>query len=378
MSDIKRLSPQRTIRMQNKHNYYETQTNDTVVFDNIRVGIVVAVDYYGNEKTNTIPYSLKIRIETDFSSKVDSYYPPLLPVHNISLPQVGEEVWVLLTDSTNIEKGFWISRLNYDYNFSSNKLSQYSLNSQNSAEASKQIYTPGLQPDDLKETYDVEPKTPYKIPKLRIKPGDVFVHGRSNTHIINTFDTVNKKGVIDIVTEIDKEKQEFYKQEFHISKGARNLLVTKHNLDEDLIKKDMNLKFHNNYNKVAPQTQEESFGLLTGDQVRLLSSKGGPINHAVLGEKQAEWLEKIIKLTETFIEKVTTLNTKVDVMNTAIQSLTVATAVGPSSPPVNVANFVQLTPDFATLKQDLSKLKTDFDNEIKTITDHHSKNIGLN
>ena len=365
MSEIKRLSPERTIRLLHKYNYFENQNNDNIVYENFKVGIVLAIDYYGNEKLNIAPYSVKVRIYTDYSSKIDSFYPPLLPVHMLSLPQVGEEVLIILFDSKNSEKGFWISRLNYDNNFSDNNLNQYNLNSLNNKETTKQIYTPGLNPDDLKELYDVEPSFPYKVPKMRIKPGDVLTHGRSNTHVFHTFDTKNKKGIIDIVTEIDKEKEDFYKQEFHISKGARNLLVTKHNIDEDLIQKDMNLKFHNNYNKTAPKSQDESFVLETGDQIRLLSPKGGEINHSVLGEKQQEWLEKLIDLISNLIENVSVLNENV------LKHKHMGT--GPTSPPLpsELINFTKLITDLKTLKQDINNTKD-------TIKDHHSKNIGIN
>ncbi len=339
-------------------------------------GIVEDIDRIGND--NRVRFSILTRIididPVDTEFKAFRWVKPLLPIHMMSIPEIGEEINIILSEINSLENIFWISR-----NSTKNVLTRTLIGEDIIDDVNKNGNIDikyGVQ-RDLKKIKDIdeEPEHEYEIPDDRNKPGDTVLYGRSSTQIRQSFDSITKKGYIELVTEKENIKDsEFFKDDFNKIKGSRIILATNSNIDSDIIEKN-GLIFHEKYGN---KNNNEAIGLIEAEQIRLISRNGSNVNHAVLGEAQAEWLEKIIKLVETFIDKVDDLTSKVQTINSGIQSLTVGTAVGPSTPPINLPTFVTISPEIATLKNELSDLKNNFDNEIATIIEHHSKTIGIN
>ena len=86
-------------------------------------GIVIEAnfnrDVYGVGGVIRPPYSLNIKIVgNDFNTidptKVNEerWYAPFFPIHNVSIPEVGEEVLVINESQDYSSKGFWIGRVN--------------------------------------------------------------------------------------------------------------------------------------------------------------------------------------------------------------------------------------------------------------------------
>ena len=370
MSNLKRLHPWRTLSTQTKQNFYSRQSVELVENNLLDIGLVLGIDYYGNQTTGFPPYSLLLRIDRGFDETYESFFPPLLPIHTLALPQVGEQVWIFYVNTGDKSKGFWITRVNLANDFASNSITQYDFTS---ASVSSSKYGIGIYEQDLKETNDIEPNNHYNIPIMRIKPGDVFTHGRSNTHILNTFDAKNKKGIIDLVTEVAKEKaNSLTAQEFHISNGARVLIATKHNIDSDLIEKDLELKFHADFNKSAPKTVDESFVNINANQIRLLSVTGGEINHVVLAETQAIWIQEMFKILKTYIDGI---KTEVDNFIDKEYSKHTHMAQGPTSPTISPNQFETFKTNIDNVASDADK---SLDNHFKLVINHHSKNIAVN
>ena len=73
-------------------------------------------------------------------SNIDQWYAPLMPIHSLSLPEIGEEVLILRESTKQQSKGYWVSRINetsvinsyikgeQTNNNSLNNVSKYGLN----------------------------------------------------------------------------------------------------------------------------------------------------------------------------------------------------------------------------------------------------------
>ena len=130
-SPIKRLIPQRANKVFRQETLFDKQTSEKSYDLILGKGIVLDVDYYGDKEYGRTPYSLKLKLDKRYDDvSLTKYTPPLLPIHTVSLPEVGEEVWVIFPVFKDYSTAFWISRVNYNSEFSNNALNNfdYSLN----------------------------------------------------------------------------------------------------------------------------------------------------------------------------------------------------------------------------------------------------------
>lgn len=97
--------------------------------------------------------------------------------------------------------------------------------------------------------------------------------------------------------------------------------------------------------------KDNQYVIDTLDDGEILLGNKDVTEHAVLGDIMQKWLED-------YIDKHKEIVAKCKDMNTSISQLTVNTAVGPSSPPVNIADFAQFIADFALFSTDLDTLKS--------------------
>jgi len=86
-------------------------------------GIVIEADFnrnvYGIGGVMRPPYSLNIKIigddfNTDTPNRPEEqrWYAPFFPIHNIMIPEIGEEVLVINESQDYSSKGYWIGRVN--------------------------------------------------------------------------------------------------------------------------------------------------------------------------------------------------------------------------------------------------------------------------
>ena len=126
MPDLSKLILQERAALKLKKDTYHTNQLYSKTYSNIIVsGLVIAIDYYGNKSIGRAPYSVQIKIDKTYDTQGnDRWYEPSFPIHNISLPQVGEEIWIIFVTAGDFSRGFWFSRVNYTSEFSSNSLKE--------------------------------------------------------------------------------------------------------------------------------------------------------------------------------------------------------------------------------------------------------------
>jgi len=115
---------------------------------------------------------------------------PFNDLHNISIPEVGEEVWVIRESDKKSAIPYWISRVN-DSNFVSRVLARESFKDQSPVDR----YGFNFVVEDIDEKFTHNDRS-YSVPFL---PGDVIQQGRSDSYIRHSHNTNNKdEGVLEL------------------------------------------------------------------------------------------------------------------------------------------------------------------------------------
>ena len=325
-------------------------------------GLVAYVDRIGID--NRSRFSLKIKIygiDNFNDNNLDNlkFYPPLFPIHLISIPEVGEEVTVICEEIGDLSNAYWIARNN-----NSNNLSKIDAgfdvpsNDDNSDRTGK--YGTITLP---KESNDISPNLQENFP-TRIKPGDTVLLGRSNASIKNTFDSKNKQGLIELITSESVNNTQFFNQDFQQSNGSRILACTLADIDTQILNQINQLQFDPDY--TGNKNIDSAYLLLESVKLSIISRNGKNIQHAVLGEEQSRWLVQLIDILKTTIDHIKDL--------TKSTSTHTHMAQGPTSPPLAPENT-----DFnISIPNNLDQDKNNLENQKSTIEDHHSENISLN
>ena len=126
------------------------------------------------------------------------YYSPLLPIHNISIPEIGEEI-LIMRESTNISsRGYYIGRIS-----TSNRLN-YTATRNYMDSLEEGITSPEFKYGFSFDVNDLRDKRSYDSPSDEISSisipmtfGDVVQQGRSQTYLRHSFNRINKKGVLE-------------------------------------------------------------------------------------------------------------------------------------------------------------------------------------
>jgi len=319
-------------------------------------GLVALVDRVG---TATRPrFSLKVKVFGIDDPNVNDltklrYFPPLFPIHLNALPEVGEEVILICEEVGDLSTAYWVSRTN-TLNKSTFSESGGDIAIDEQYQTKKGKYGNVQLP---KETIDDTPDPNYPESNPRIKPGDNFQIGRSNTHVRHSFDLKNKKGLIELVTEEDpRQDSGIFTDEFRTSNGSRMLLTTLCDIDTKIIGDLYNLKFYEGQGDNSTPYRESknidaAYLLVEALELRLVSRAGKDVQHAVLAESQEEWLRDLIDLIKLLIDYII-----------AHKHM----ANGPTSPPLvnDVTNFQNNQADFLEHKE--------------PIKEHHSTKVALN
>ena len=175
-------------------------------------GIVIEIDFTTIKPTTTAalvpPFSIYAKIigldesSEDPNSDYDRvYYPPLFPMHNLCIPEIGEEILIMKESPEATSKGYYIGRvndstpLNIDYardfvgidDPATENMFRYGF-SFDVRELRSQAFLadPTSMPSDT-----------YSNISIPMTYGDVVQQGRSKTYTRHSFNKNNKEGVLE-------------------------------------------------------------------------------------------------------------------------------------------------------------------------------------
>ena len=146
------------------------------------------------------------------------YYSPLLPIHNICVPEIGEEIIIMRESNMPGSKGYYFGRV----------CNTSSLNYYAARKYMDNIDTPPVSPefkygfsfdvDRLREDRINEmPSDEIQSISIPVTFGDVVQQGRSQSYIRHSFNKNNKKGVLE---------QGLRLQEQHIGSNINNSIFS--------------------------------------------------------------------------------------------------------------------------------------------------------
>ena len=126
------------------------------------------------------------------------YYSPLLPIHNISIPEIGEEI-LIMRESTNISsRGYYVGRVGNTSTLNYYPVRNYMDSMEEGVTSPEFKYGFSFDVNDLRNRrqYDT-PSDEIDLFSIPLTFGDVVQQGRSQTYIRHSFNRVNKKGVLE-------------------------------------------------------------------------------------------------------------------------------------------------------------------------------------
>lgn len=125
-----------------------------------------------------------------------TYYPPLLSMHSISIPEIGEEVLILKETPEVSAAGYYVGRVNDGTALNIRYARDYVGNQQSTAN----VYKYGFSFDVRKlrqAKIDKMPSSKFNNISIPMTYGDVVQQGRSKTYVRHSFNRNNKDGVLE-------------------------------------------------------------------------------------------------------------------------------------------------------------------------------------
>lgn len=157
------------------------------------------------ESSSILPqFSVNARIiGEDHSSEspeneVPRWYAPLMSNSIISVPEIGEQVFIMRETTLNNSKGYWIARVN-----DTDEVSLKLTNNQNRETNPEPMSRYGMRFDVEKvnfESRQPSARTERKTFQLPLSLGDVLIQGRNGSYIRNSFLPIyrNKPGILEM------------------------------------------------------------------------------------------------------------------------------------------------------------------------------------
>ena len=126
------------------------------------------------------------------------YYAPLFSIHNISVPEIGEEILIMRESMSPSSKGYYIGRISNCSTLGYYPVRQYmdTINSENNSPEFKYGFSFNAQ--QLREDKnDLMPSDQIESISIPMTYGDVVQQGRSQSYVRHSFNRNNKKGVFE-------------------------------------------------------------------------------------------------------------------------------------------------------------------------------------
>ena len=168
-------------------------------------------DVYGVGGVMRPPYSLNIKIIGDDFNTDDPtdprevrWYAPFFPIHNIMIPEVGEEVLIINESQNYSSKGYWIGRVNESALTNLFLAESWKTNSNIPSEenysSTEERYGFSFDVEELRNNNKISiisPSPEFENVAIDATYGDVIQQGRSRTYIRHSFNSNNYTGILE-------------------------------------------------------------------------------------------------------------------------------------------------------------------------------------
>tara|TARA_R110000824_G_scaffold357871_1_gene545416 strand:+ start:213 stop:1952 length:1740 start_codon:yes stop_codon:yes gene_type:complete len=125
------------------------------------------------------------------------YYPPLFPIHNLCIPEIGEEILILKESSEESSVGYYIGRVNDSTPLNISYARDY-IATNDTATNNQFRYGFSFDVRKLRKKYEhLMPSDENNNISIPLIFGDVVQQGRSKTYLRHSFNRNNKKGVLE-------------------------------------------------------------------------------------------------------------------------------------------------------------------------------------
>ena len=177
-------------------------------------GVVIDVDF-GAIKSTTYasvvpPFSVFAKIigmdddvfdPDEQTTKI--YYPPLFPMHNICIPEIGEEVLILKENSKFSSQGYYVGRINDSSPLNISYARDY-IGINDPETDNRYRYGFSFDVRELRKKHKNKmPSSADSNISIPMTFGDVVQQGRSKTYVRHSFNRNNKKGVLEQGVRLD-------------------------------------------------------------------------------------------------------------------------------------------------------------------------------
>ena len=178
-------------------------------------GIVIEADFnrnvYGIGGVMRPPYSLNIKIigddfntDTPNSPEEQRWYAPFFPIHNIMIPEIGEEVLVINESQDYSSKGYWIGRVNEspitNLFLAESWKGSSGVSNEDDYSSTQEKYGFSFDVDELRNNNKINkisPSSEFENMAVEATYGDVIQQGRSRTYIRHSFNSNNYTGILE-------------------------------------------------------------------------------------------------------------------------------------------------------------------------------------
>ena len=187
---------------------------DSIVPTLLFKGVVIDVNFEVSKSTISAallpPFSVYAKIIGQDGSSADpleeterTYYPPFFPMHNICIPEVGEEVLIFKETPEPSAAGYYVGRVNDSTPLNISYARDYvGINDPETRNSFRYGFN-----FDVRE---LRKKFSYRSPSVEtanisipLTFGDVVQQGRSKTYVRQSFNRNNKKGVLEQGIRVD-------------------------------------------------------------------------------------------------------------------------------------------------------------------------------
>jgi hypothetical protein len=199
----------RFIKDSHRRNVGLDKTNEFYLKRAVVVDINRNVNQQGAIVPGRPPYSVAAVIlgETIHGNRPDLakdkiWYPPLSSMHNISIPEIGEEVFIIKESNAKSSIGYWVGRVN-----NSTKLDFYAAKSwAKGATSAEKFGGRQINVDAMHDKIFITPGKTISQSAIPFRDGDVLQQGRSGTFVRHSFHPTLKGGVLEMGISTEKPK----------------------------------------------------------------------------------------------------------------------------------------------------------------------------